>query len=273
LISRNPVSRISCSNRRSIRLDGQPNFRDLGGYKAVDGRTVKWRTVFRSGELTNLTDHDLEVLEKLGIRTVIDFRTEPELQSRGGVRLPKGARAVALPIEQGDVGSLVRGELSTIPEDLLIQVNRLFVRDHTKEYAALLQEVADPNKRPLVLQCSQGKDRAGMGAAVILLALRVPWETIREDYLLTNIYCRGTNETMIAYGRELIAQRKSLPPDQVDMSRVRSIMYADPEYIDAAHQEIMGIYGSMDAYLSRGLGATDEELKELRDQLLEEPLA
>ena len=78
---------------------------------------------------------------------------------------------------------------------------------------------------------------------------------------------------MIAYGRELIAQQKGLPPDQVDMSRVRSIMYAEPEYIDAAHQEIMGVYGSMDAYLSCGLGATDEELEELRDQLLEEPLA
>ena len=50
-------------------------------------------------------------------------------------------------------------------------------------------------------------------------------------------------------------------------------MYAEPEYIDAAHQEIMGIYGSMDAYLSHGLGATDNELEELRDQLLDEPLA
>lgn len=258
---------------RRIQLEGQPNFRDLGGYKAVDGRTVKWRTIFRSGELTNLTGQDLKLLEKLGIRTVIDFRAEPELDSRGEVSLPIGARAVALPIEQGNLGGIVRGELSMIPEDLLIQVYRLLVRDHTKEYAALLQEVADPDKRPLVLQCTQGKDRAGIGAAVILSALGVPWETIREDYLLTNIWCREINEAMIAYGRELIAQQKGLPPDQVDMSRVRSIMYAEPEYIDAAHQEIMGIYGSMDAYLSRGLGATDDELEELRDQLLQEPLA
>jgi protein-tyrosine phosphatase len=268
-----PSSETAEHTERRIRLEGQPNLRDLGGYKAVDGRTVKWRTIFRSGELANLTDDDLKVLEKLGIRTVIDFRAEPELHSRGGVRLPIGARAVALPIEQGNLGSIVRGELSMIPEDLLIQVNRRLVRDHTKEYAALLKEVADPDKRPLVIQCTQGKDRAGIGAAVILLALGVPWETIREDYLLTNIWCREINETMIAYGRELIAQQKGLPPDQVDMSRVRSIMYAEPEYIDAAHQEIMGIYGSMDAYLSHGLGATDEELEEIRDQLLEKPLA
>jgi protein-tyrosine phosphatase len=106
-----------------------------------------------------------------------------------------------------------------------------------------------------------------------LAALGVPWEKIREDYLLTNLCCKEMNEAMIAYGQDVIAQQKSLPPGQVDMSRVRSILFGEPEYIDAAYQEIMNLYGSVEAYFSRGLGVTHEELEKLRDQLLEEALA
>ena len=49
------------SPARHIELEGEPNFRDLGGYETTDGRTVKWRTVFRTGELGQLSDADVEV--------------------------------------------------------------------------------------------------------------------------------------------------------------------------------------------------------------------
>lgn len=58
---------------RHIQLEGEPNFRDLGGYQTTDGRTVKWRQVFRTGELGKLTDADVEKLEKLELKTMVNF--------------------------------------------------------------------------------------------------------------------------------------------------------------------------------------------------------
>ena len=83
---------------RHVVLDGQPNFRDLGGYKAADGRTVKWRQVFRSGELGKLKDADLKILEDLRVKGVVDLRSEEEISAFGTSRLPAGAKEMPLPI-------------------------------------------------------------------------------------------------------------------------------------------------------------------------------
>ena len=78
---------------RVITLEAVHNFRDLGGYPTVDGRVTRWRTLFRSDGLDRLTGADLEVVRELGIRTVIDLRTQGELDARG--RFPVEAHPVA----------------------------------------------------------------------------------------------------------------------------------------------------------------------------------
>ncbi|MCJ7754110.1 MAG: tyrosine-protein phosphatase [Thermoanaerobaculales bacterium] len=65
------VTNVVSTPERHIVLDGQPNFRDLGGYETTDGRTVKWGQVFRSGELPRLSDDDMATLEELEISTVV----------------------------------------------------------------------------------------------------------------------------------------------------------------------------------------------------------
>jgi protein tyrosine/serine phosphatase len=69
--------------RREIPLVGQNNFRDLGGYRAADGRGVKWGQLYRSGELSELEDDDVERLTELGIRSVVDLRSQTEMDSKG----------------------------------------------------------------------------------------------------------------------------------------------------------------------------------------------
>src|ERR1700726_760901 len=59
---------------RHLNLAGASNFRDLGGYPARDGRTVRWRQIFRSNHLGHLTQADIEVLRPLGLRSAFDFR-------------------------------------------------------------------------------------------------------------------------------------------------------------------------------------------------------
>ena len=57
-----------------VPLKGGSNFRDLGGYRTADGRTVRRRAVFRSAHLGTLTDEDRAALSKLGVRTIVDLR-------------------------------------------------------------------------------------------------------------------------------------------------------------------------------------------------------
>ena len=83
---------------RHVPLSGQPNFRDLGGYAASDGRTVKWGQVFRSGELSQLSTDDVRKLGALGIRAVVDLRSPEEVSARGAGRLPSEAKSHPVPI-------------------------------------------------------------------------------------------------------------------------------------------------------------------------------
>ncbi|HEX2383697.1 MAG TPA: tyrosine-protein phosphatase, partial [Acidimicrobiales bacterium] len=65
---------------RHVVFDHVFNFRDLGGYETDDGRTVRWRTVFRADGVHRLTIDDIA---PLGMRTVLDLRTPAELDERG----------------------------------------------------------------------------------------------------------------------------------------------------------------------------------------------
>ncbi len=67
----------SAAPARYVPLAGASNFRDLGGYLGRDGRTVKWRRLFRSDHLAALTPQDQDLLARLGVARSIDFRGQP----------------------------------------------------------------------------------------------------------------------------------------------------------------------------------------------------
>lgn len=257
--------------RRHVPLRGQPNFRDLGGYATADGRRVRWGRVYRSGELSQLTDADVAVLAKLGIKTVVDLRSPEEVQMRGESRMPDGARTVRLPIASGDMFSklvpmLLKGDFSRLPSNLLERVNRALVRDCAEQYGALLQTLLDATNQPVVFHCTQGKDRAGFGAAMVLSALGVPWDVVVEDYLLSNECRRDDNEKMLGMIRQLAASKGG---SDVDVGKVEALLVVKPDSLHAAHAEIRERHGDMDTFLAGALGLGGESRDRLRDHLLE----
>lgn len=169
---------IQQSEERHVPLDGEPNFRDIGGYKTTDGKTVKWQQVYRSGELPRLTNDDVEKVDELGIKTVVNFLTEKETKARGNDRLPTGVKEVSLPIESdgGLAGVILEArktaDFSKVTVDLNLELHRLLVREANQQYAAFLRELADPKKRPLVFHCSHGVHRTGTAAAILLYCAR-----------------------------------------------------------------------------------------------------
>ena len=260
-----------------IRLEGQPNCRDIGGYTVADGRTVKRGELYRSGELPHLTDEDVAKLEELEIRTVVNFLLPEEIEMNGRDRLPEGVQEVPAPI-QGEraaeltmvVQSAIKSaEFDKIPPELNPEFHRLLLEEGKDQYAALLRAAADPANRPLVFHCSHGVHRTGTATAILLSALGVPWETVREDYLLTNEYRREEIEATLAKIRQMAAQKMGVPPEEVDMSNVEAFYILQGFYIDGSLDQAVESYGSMDAYIRDGLGLTDEEVKRLKNELLE----
>ena len=259
-----------------VQLTGQPNFRDLGGYDTVDGRRVVSGEIYRSGELSHLTNGDVAALEELQIRTIVNFLLPEEIERSGADRLPEGVKEEFTPIagEQAAKKTMVvtaaikSGEFEKVPPEINPEFHRLLTNEGRNEYAALLREAANPESRPLVYHCSHGVHRTGTATAILLSALGVPWETIRGEYLLTNEYRRDEVEKTLAKIRQMTAETQGLAPEEVDMSNVEAFYVLDGSYIDGTLEQAVADYGSMEDYIRDGLGLTDEEIESLRAQLL-----
>ncbi len=163
---------------RKIALEGTVNFRDLGGYGTLDGRHTKWGRIFRADGLSHLSDADLSVLEELGIKCVIDLRTESEV-NEGFFPVDKLAVSFHHHPLMRHVGS--NNDFSVAPGFLATTYLDMADESHG-EIAQVLRLLANRNNTPAVFHCTAGKDRTGVTAAVLLSLLGCSRETIVADY-------------------------------------------------------------------------------------------
>ena len=120
-----------------------------------------------------------------------------------------------------------------------------------------------------MFHCSGGIHRSGTAAAILLSALGVPWETVREDYLLSNDYREEETRHRLSQLREKAAETLGVPLEEVDTTNMDAFYVLEASYIDAALDEITKEYGSAESYVREGLGLSDEEIQRLRTELLE----
>ncbi len=128
------------------------------------------------------------------------------------------------------------------------------VNEGKDPYARLLQEVIEANGKPLVYHCSHGVHRTGTFTAVLLSILGVPWDTIREDYLLSNEYRAAENKKRIAALDDLAGQNSEVTDRKANLSNIEAFYILQGDYIDASYDEMINSYGSVDAYVREGLG-------------------
>jgi len=261
---------------RQVPLEGQSNFRDLGGYQTEDGRTVKWGEVYRSGELPKLTDDDVAMLDALGLRTVVNFLQPAEIEAKGRDRLPEGTREILLPIggKVGEVSLQVQqsirdGDFENLPPEMNPEFHGQLVLDGAEEYAALLRAVMDPDNRPIVFHCSHGVHRTGTASAILLSALGVPWGQVRDDYMLSNEYRAEEVEAQLARIRQAVASDRGVAPEEVDMTNVEAFFVLEGYYIGGTLDQVLEDHGSIEAFIRDGLGISDDEIARLRAELLE----
>ena len=172
--------------RRNVDLDGVFNFRDLGGYPTEDGRSLRWRTLFRADGLGRLTADDLERLRPIALKTVVDLRRAGEIDERG--RFPFESYPVAfhhLPvIDTTWDRELARSENLPATE-FLHRAYTAMLAEGAPRFAAAFRVLAHADALPAVFHCAAGKDRTGLLAALVLGSLGVAAHDIVADYALT----------------------------------------------------------------------------------------
>ena len=242
---------------RHVELESCCNFRDLGGYPTADGRRTRWRTLFRADGLTQLSSADLEVLDDLGVRTVIDLRTALEVDSRG--RFPADVAGIAyhhLPLTDTLPGA------EDVPDwDDAGFVSRRYasyIADDASAVADALSVLADPENLPAVFHCTVGKDRTGVLAAVVLGLLGVPDEVIVDDYVLSKAAMVRVLERLqaeFADAADIVARYAPV------------ILSVEPGSMAGFLGEVRARFGSFGAMADQlGWAAT---VAELRDRLVE----
>ena len=187
---------------RRLPLEGAPNFRDLGGYRTTDGHYVRWGILYRAGQLAGLTETDYRYLSGIGLRLVCDFRIDAERQ-RSPTNWVGGNPPELLPASV-DTISYARPGID-IREHMRNVYNRMPF-DAAAEFGAILRRFARGDL-PALVHCTAGKDRTGFFSALLLTALGVPFETVREDFLLTNKYL-VPEEKIPEMARQLQARQK-----------------------------------------------------------------
>lgn len=258
-------SNIIISERR-LALEGSVNFRDLGGYGTTDGRRVRWGLVFRSDNLGRLTDRDVSFIQRIGIRKVCDFRTPAEAKKQPD-RYPesKRNRYLHLPIQHGEfdpAGTFERikkGDIDWMTEEFMIRGYIRNIDDFSALWSIFFNTLADGSNRPLVFHCTGGKDRAGVCAALILLSLGVPEETVIHDHGLSNLYIAAVLERIYdkiqSYG--------------VDPNQIAPYFTAPKNAIKAVVRHIRQTYGSAADYLINKAGVEERVIAQMRQDLLE----
>lgn len=250
---------------RTILLEGAANLRDIGGYRTTSGRYVRWGRVYRSGTLAALTDSDLNTLAALGIKLVCDLRSDDEVSTAPDRRLPDADYA-RIPINadrDGDSRQRLRALLfdKSRFNTMLLEIYRRIIDEHAAVFGDVIRRLADENNLPALIHCTAGKDRAGLAAAILLLALGVPEETVIADYTLSNRYY----DHFYRYAQQAVQRLAILGISAADM---HPMLTADPKTLKAALDYLITKYGSVRAYLRDRAGVDDAIFDQVKANLL-----
>ncbi len=261
----------------SYLLCGAPNARDLGGMRAEGGVIAEGRLI-RSGVINEISDADAKILKKLGLRTVVDFRTDEERWQKRD-RILDGVSYVHCPIIEMKTDGISRDKPETEDEEAVrtvamakrlmakhpdgkVQMRSLYPiligTEHCMaHYRIFFKTLLSHESGALLYHCTMGKDRVGVGTALLLSALGVHRDDIVADYLITNERCAAGTERLINACRRYT-------DDQAELDFIYELDRVDESFIGAAFSKAEELYGDMASYLKNAMALSDDDTDRLR---------
>ena len=261
---------MNTDHHRVIKFRGFSNFRDLGGYHADGGAQVKWGVLYRSGHLAKMKPTDLRRFQRLGIETIIDFRSDQE-REKDPNRLPDSLNLnlLSIPILDPSTSSWAE-ELRTAiqtreflgfdPSKKMRTWYQELAVGHVDQYRRFIQAVLGAQGAPVLWHCTAGKDRTGFAAAILLRLLGVQQESIEKDYLLSARY---------ADQRRALIWMLRLTRGKEAAEIVQTFLRVYREWIKAAFHAIDAHWGNFETYSQEALRLSASQISQLRHNLLE----
>lgn len=249
-------AQLADSAQRVVRMQGTVNFRDVGGYKTKDGKKVVWGKVFRSADVSHLTDQDLTVLEQKHIHTVIDFRGVKESAAAPDHLLPKTDYLLCPAGSDSLPGAAQMSEIIKNGNFLeKFYGNTQYLGDR---YKPLFQKLLVlPANESIMYHCTGGRDRTGMATALFLYALGVPQQTIEADFTASNVYLLPMNKRMF---------RGLQQSTGMDEETIRKALELRPELLHSLFNAIKGKYGTVENFFEKELGIGEKERAILKEK-------
>ena len=274
----NPAFPDELAYDRVIHLKGTTNTRDIGGYQTSDLRTLRWRQIIRSENLSRLTASDFQKLEEIGVKTVIDLRTDREHDQSPTVWLGDNPpRFFHLPI--GDAHNdwfnaqrrMMKSNRFTEEQALehMVEGYRMIAEVGPPSFQKLMELVLDQSNWPILIHCNAGKDRSGVAVTLILEALGVDRETIMEEFLLTNEIGRSEEKAIFLSKESKYSSSGTKFRRSPSASAWFPIVGVQPEMLKAFYASVDEQYGSLDAFLTE-MGVDQEARRVLAASLTTE---
>jgi protein-tyrosine phosphatase len=241
--------------KRRIEVEGCSNFRDLGGYPTESGRELRWRVVFRSDGLHELTPGGVATLrEEIGLGHIIDLRSDAELEFDGRGLLEREPMVFHhMPL----FGDHSRSERRSVKDVTLGKLYLGMVEHAAPRLAAVIERISS-NEAPSVFHCSAGKDRTGVISALLLGALGVSHDVIVADYAATREGLDGI-VAKLSRSKGYGDMWKELPPHT---------LHADPETMVEFLAELCVRHGSVRDCV-RAIGVGESALERLEARMLD----
>ncbi|MCV3554776.1 tyrosine-protein phosphatase [Pediococcus ethanolidurans] len=259
---------------RVLQLQKGGNFRELGGYQTIDGHTIKWHKIIRSGKLGNLTDQDVSYLNNYGLKYDVDFRS-PEEKAQAPDRIPQQTKYLFMPVFSTDETQnskqtdYLQRKMESDPTTGRQQMHHVYqdiiTNPHSQKayrqfFDVLLEN--DVEQDTLLFHCTAGKDRTGMGAIFFLSALGVNEDTIKADYLLTNKVTKPVLE-------DLVKTLKLKNAPSAFIQSMRDLQSVQISFYNTAMEQIQKTSGDMPNYLHEYLNLSATDIHDLQRIYLE----
>ena len=248
-----------------VPLQGGINFRDQGGYKVKDGRTIKSGLLLRSGALDELTEQDCHYLSNHSVVHILDYRDNNEAKHKPDILWQNAAyyNIPANPIltdASADLEKFIMGMLNTVnPMNLMKDLYRSLPFNNLAYYK-LVELMQQPENNGIVQHCAVGKDRTGVGSAITLMILGADKETIFEDYLVTEV-------TLSPY-RTKLKEKVAAQLNEDGLKNFNYIFSAKEEFLKYALDSIEERYKNVDNWLAQEFGLTPEKREQIQEKYL-----
>lgn len=242
----------------TVTVKGINNFRNVAGITNSQGKTLKDSLIYRSADLSALKPKRFSAFTNLGIKTVIDLRTDAEVAQKPDV-IPPGVQYLRLAAfeDKGDQLNqartlVLKGKVnSTDANNRMLAFYRGYVTEKPDVIKTIIHQVLDSDA-PVLYHCTAGKDRTGIITALVLKVLRFDDSVIFNEYLtsnnqrknLINKRLRKTNNFHFIFPK-------------MDIGVLEKLSWIETAYLQAAFDEIESKYGSVDNYIHTVLGISE----------------